>query len=194
VKMDADSAYGLGFAISKSKGLTVISHSGGTMGFATLLTFIPEKNIGVVMISNGTGGHLAEKSIQRRLVELWFGTEERAQKSLAYSLEQMKKAVDEAKPRLSAPTAEFMAPYLGTLTHPELGDAVVEKVKDEYFMKMGKYRTKLMLYKRTDGKTVLAFTEVPLAGLELSPVEGTPGALELERAQERYVLTPKKPK
>ncbi|PKN45087.1 MAG: hypothetical protein CVU59_10030, partial [Deltaproteobacteria bacterium HGW-Deltaproteobacteria-17] len=194
VKMDADSAYGLGLAVSKSKGLLVVSHSGGTMGFATLLTFLPEKNAGVVMISNGTGGHLAEKAIQRRLVELWFGTEARAQKSLDYSLEQMKKSLAEAKARLSAPTAEFMAPFLGTLTHPELGDAVIAKVKDDYVMTLGKYRTRLMLYKRLDGKTVLAFTEVPLAGLELSPVEGTPGALELERAQERYVLTPKKPK
>ncbi|MBU1241770.1 beta-lactamase family protein [Myxococcota bacterium] len=194
VKMDADSAYGLGLAVSKSKGLLVVSHSGGTMGFATLLTFLPEKNAGLVMISNGTGGHLAEKAIQRRLVELWFGSEARAQKSLEYSLEQMKKSLAEAKARLSAPTAEFMAPFLGTLTHPELGDAVIAKVKEDYFMTLGKYRTRLMLYKRPDGKTVLAFTEVPLAGLELSPVEGTPGALELERAQERYVLTPKTPK
>jgi hypothetical protein len=164
------------------------------MGFATLLTFFPEKNIGLVMIANGTGGHLAEKTIQRRLVELWFDSEARAAKTLAYSLEQMKKATEEAKARLSAPTPEFMVPYLGTLHHPELGDAIVEKVKDEYFMKLGKYRTKLLLYRRPDGKTVLTFTEVPLAGLELAPVEGTPGALELERAQERYVLAPKKVK
>ena len=191
VKMDADSAYALGFAVSRSKGLQVVTHSGGTMGFATLLFFLPEKNAGFVMIANGTGGHLAEKTIQRRLVELWFGAEPRARKNLEFTLVQMKKSIEEAKPRLSAPTPEFMKPLVGKLSHPELGEAVIELVKDDYFMTIGKYRTRLLLYRRPDGKTVLTFTEVPLAGLELSPVEGDPGALELERAQERYVLKKK---
>jgi CubicO group peptidase (beta-lactamase class C family) len=191
VKMDADSAYALGFAVSRAKGLQVVSHSGGTMGFATLLTFFPEKNAGFVMVSNGTGGHLAGKTISRLLFELWFGAEPRAMKGLEFTLGQMKKSIEEAKPRLSAPTPEFMKPFLGRLHHPELGDAVVELVKDEYFLTIGRYRTRLLLYRRPDGKTVLAFTEVPLAGLELAPVADTPGALELERAQERYVLKKK---
>ena len=191
VKVDADTAYALGFSVSKSRGLQVVSHSGGTMGFATLLTFLPEKSAGVVMIANGTGGRLAEKVIQRRLVELWFGTENRSAAELQFTLEQMKKSVEEAKSRLSNPTPEFMKPFLGKLSHPELGDAVVEQVKDDFFMTIGKYRSRLLLSRRPDGKTVLTFTEVPLAGLELAPLVNDPGALELEKEQERYVLKKK---
>ncbi|HPH56293.1 MAG TPA: hypothetical protein PLL41_10495, partial [Smithella sp.] len=100
-------------------------------------------------------------------------------------------SVEEGKSRLSNPTPEFMKPFLGKLSHPELGDAVVEQVKDDFFMTIGKYRSRLLLSRRPDGKTVLTFTEVPLAGLELAPLVNDPGALELEKEQERYVLKKK---
>jgi CubicO group peptidase (beta-lactamase class C family) len=47
--------YGLGFGVGDQHGWKFIAHSGGQKGTSTLIYMIPEKNFGVVLLSNLEG-------------------------------------------------------------------------------------------------------------------------------------------
>jgi CubicO group peptidase (beta-lactamase class C family) len=187
VKVSADVSYGLGWLVARHKGLRLISHGGGTMGFATLVTFLPDKGVGVVMISNGTGGHLVEKAVWARLVELWFGVDENAKARLDHDVAEIKKELDKLQKRLSPPPVEWIKPLLGAHHNDEIGTITIRAAAGGYLLDAGEYESKLMRHDRPDGKRALIFTDPPLAGLELLPLAGT-RTLEMRRAQERYVF------
>ena len=44
--------YGLGWANGEYRGLRVISHTGGTGGFTSEIAFLPEADLGIVILSN----------------------------------------------------------------------------------------------------------------------------------------------
>jgi len=187
VKVSADVAYGLGWLTAQYKGIRLISHGGGTMGFATLVTFLPDKGVGVVMISNGTGGHLVEKAVWARLVELWFGVDDKAKARLDHDVAEIKKELDKLQQRLGAPPEEWIKPLLGAHHNDEIGTITIRAAAGGYLLDAGEYKTKLMRHDRPDGKRAVIFIDPPLAGLELLPLAGT-GTLEMRRAQERYVF------
>ncbi|HEY3352084.1 MAG TPA: serine hydrolase domain-containing protein [Polyangia bacterium] len=188
VKVNADSSYGLGWLTSRTKGLRVVTHGGGTMGFATTLAFFPEKGVGVVMIANGTGGHAAEAAILGRLMELWFDYDDRAAARLRHGAEEQQRSRAQLKARLSTPAAAWMKPLLGSHHNPEIGTITIAATAGGYTATLGKYRTGLLRHDRPDGNAALIFTTPPLAGLELLRLDGTAGTLEMVRAQERYVF------
>ena len=47
-----DESYGLGWMIGNYRGHKLISHGGGITGFITFVSFMPEKNIGIVSFVN----------------------------------------------------------------------------------------------------------------------------------------------
>ncbi len=59
--------YGLGHYISEIKGLKVIQHSGGIIGWRSMMIFIPEKGEGIVVLINSSGGN----SLWANLVTRW---------------------------------------------------------------------------------------------------------------------------
>jgi CubicO group peptidase (beta-lactamase class C family) len=196
VAMAKDVAYGLGWVRAKKKGLRLLTHGGGTMGFATKVTFYPDAQRGFVMIANGTGGHLVESIVGRRLFEIWFGGDEKVAEQLAYAVEAQRRERDKALERCSRPAADWIAPLLGDHVHPELGVLSIERSGDAIELDAGNYRSTLLRYDRPDGKVSLTCTAPPLAGIELVLPADDGGeepdtSLILTRGQERYEL--KKP-
>ena len=194
VKISADVWYGLGWITARVKGLRQIQHGGGTMGFATLVTFLPEKGIGAVAISNGTGGHLANRMIWARLMELWFGIDKKADATLRFAVDAQRKALAKLRSRLRQPDPALIQPLLGVHRNAEIGKISIRvrgKGKSrEYLLDAGEYRTRLMQHDRPDGKKAFTFTDPPLAGLEIEPASasGAKASFEMKRAQERYVF------
>lgn len=188
VAIGADLHYGLGWMVAKTKGVRVVSHGGGTMGFATFVFFLPEKGVGAVLIANGTGGHQVEAAIRARLMELWFDIDEKSEEQLAVGLGAQAQALEQLRGESKTPEVAFMAPLLGTWRHPELGDLVLRQQKGEVWLDAGAFKSRLLQHTRKDGKVALLFRDPALAGLELV-VEGT--GLTLDRGQEVYPLTKK---
>jgi CubicO group peptidase (beta-lactamase class C family) len=188
VKISAHVHYGLGWVVARSKGLRLVTHGGGTMGFATKVSFLPDKGLGVVMIANGTGGHLAESMIWSRLMELWFGIDDKAAATLQYAVKKQKQEFAKLAQRTGEPAEAWIEPLLGEHDNPEIGKITINARAGGYVLDAGEYRTRLLRYDRPDGKRVLLFADPPLAGLELIPVTGGGGTLEMKRAQERYLF------
>lgn len=185
VAVGKDVDYGLGFLVETRRGLTHVSHGGGTMGFATLLGFYPDKGLGYVMIANGTGGHMVEAAIRARLVELWFGTDDKAKEGFMVGLETQKKGLAELRAQLSVPDADTVKAVSGVHQNPELGRFSIRAKKSELWLDAGVYQTRLGLHARPDGKRTLVFMDPPLVGLALE-LRPEAQSFRLEKAQELY--------
>ena len=72
-----------------------------------------EKNIGAVMIANGTGGHLLEQAIKSKLFELWFGIDDQSQAQLDVGLAAQKRDLEQLKSETHAPDEAWMTQFLG---------------------------------------------------------------------------------
>lgn len=192
VNISADVSYGLGWVTAKKQGLQLVMHGGGTMGFATFVAFVPSKGVGVVMISNGTGGHLVQRMTWTRLLELWFDTDMKASQRLAHTLKRKRAELAKLHQRTSPPDAEWIKPLLGVHHNAEVGQVSISKDQQRYVMDAGEYKTALLQHRRLDGKQVLLFTDPPLAGLEIIPLTDGKGSLEIKRGQERYLFQRRK--
>lgn len=188
IAIETDVHYGLGFVVSKWKGLRHIHHGGGTAGFITLLSFYPEKGLGVVIVSNGTGGQLIEGAIRAKLGELWFGTDEKAEDVLTAAIEAQRRLIEQLSARTGEPTDAEMAPFAGVHENAELGRLEIKKTKEGWLLDAGAYKTKLLRYTRPDTKTSLMMFQGPLTGEELVPSAEPGASFELSQAQERYVF------
>ena len=189
VATSAEAAYGLGWGVRTYKGVQVIGHGGGTMGFATLLNFLPEKKLGVVMIANGTGGHQAEYFIWKQLMKFWFKEKIHVDRRLAYQLAEAKKNREAFVANLSTPDKKWMSRYLGTYANDEIGDIAITEEDDGYTACLNTYRTRLMKYQREGENPSLVFMTPPLYGVSLQTNGASDDTFKIIRAQEEYLFS-----
>ncbi|NDJ63222.1 MAG: beta-lactamase family protein [Chloroflexi bacterium] len=65
--------YGLGWVITQYNGLARIQHDGGTAGFSALITFLPDADLGVVVLSNRALGSNFTAAVTDYAFELAYG-------------------------------------------------------------------------------------------------------------------------
>jgi CubicO group peptidase (beta-lactamase class C family) len=56
----SESHYGLGLATHHYRGERVVSHSGGWIGWGTLMSLLPERRCGVTVLTNRTGSPVTD--------------------------------------------------------------------------------------------------------------------------------------
>jgi CubicO group peptidase (beta-lactamase class C family) len=63
--------YGMGLGIQTKDGVRIITHNGGIEGFNTSLTWVPDRSIAVVVLSNVNGG--APDQMSSQLIDVMLG-------------------------------------------------------------------------------------------------------------------------
>ncbi|AKT43784.1 serine hydrolase domain-containing protein [Chondromyces crocatus] len=183
-------AYGLGWAVATHKGVRIVEHGGGTMGFNVQLAFYPDKDLGLVILTNTQGGGAFIEAVQSRLFELAFGAKEEAQEQLAFNLKARAEGVEKALARVDAPAdTGWIAPWVGTWRDPDLGTLELELTKSGPRLDAGEWAGLASRERAPDGATLLILTDPPLAGLKLilREKEGK-RTLVLENPQHDYVF------
>jgi CubicO group peptidase (beta-lactamase class C family) len=71
-------AYGIGWLITDYRGQREISHNGSTMGFSSDLSFLPDAGIGVVVLTNRSGGDSFAAAVREYVFEQVFGLEHKS--------------------------------------------------------------------------------------------------------------------
>ncbi len=121
--------YAHGWAVHQYRGHLRVSHGGGIDGFSAMVSFVPDKGIGVVVLANVAGGlpELVSRHALDRLLALetrdWSG-EGLARERAAEALEEQGRASLEARP--DAPAPRPLGEYVGTYEHAGYGRLEVE--------------------------------------------------------------------
>jgi hypothetical protein len=115
VAISADISYGLGWEIESWRGLRIIRHGGNTRGFTSDVAFLPDSDLGVVVLANAQEANAAVPAIRQRLIELLYDQPNEAEPQLVA-------AQDELAQQRTATAAALGDPIDPHLAHSLTGD------------------------------------------------------------------------
>ena len=120
------SHYALGWTTGTYRGQRLISHTGGTYGFNSLVAFLPEADLGLVVLTNrdGAGGILASAA-QFRLFELLFDQPATIDTLVETVVSSQATSRADLLAHLGEVDPAVVTPYLGTHANPDLGEMTV---------------------------------------------------------------------
>ncbi len=151
VAISASDEYGLGWIVSDYHGLTMLSHAGNTLGFTSEFAFLPERDLGIVVLTNQRLSPL-NSAVRTRLFEMLFeqphSTEEVLQFQLNLMRDQYAKILEQIE-RTAEPEAIDIA--VGAYTNEALGDVTIRRSEDGVLIfDAGEFRSELWRYMPED--------------------------------------------
>ena len=187
VKITDKISYGLGLMIEDDHGVLSVGHNGGTMGFTSLMFFLPEHNIGLVLLTNARGAMVFINAVQRKFMEMLFDGKAQALDMVAMGIEQQKQVLQKNVEHVTfKPDSTWMKQFVGTYSHPTLGQIVIGETADGAQLSTRAWSSALGQNRDQDGTLKLILTDIPLAGLEFVPLQHDQLALEV--GQHKYIF------
>ena len=116
--------YGLGWMTSAYRGEPTVQHSGGIDGFDTDITLLPNRNLGIVVLTNG--GELGSATIRHTVLDHYLGSEK-----IDWIKRLTPKAADEQSDPAGNELPESYQNVLGTYQHPAYGSLVLSETQRE---------------------------------------------------------------
>jgi CubicO group peptidase (beta-lactamase class C family) len=171
VKITDEASYGLGWIVTRENGIPAVWHNGGTGGFLTLLKFLPEHGVGIVILTNSTNAEPLQGAVYRRLLELLFDGKPEAKDDLATEMRIAAEArADQLKLIGEADPAWFDA-LAGRWVAPGLGRIDLRRDKRGATLDAGEWKVGVKKKTDRDGTVKIITTGPLIAGLELEPRE-----------------------
>ena len=151
VAISASDEYGLGWIVSDYHGLQMLSHAGNTLGFTSEFAFLPERDLGVVVLSNQRISFL-NAAVRSRLFEMLFElpytADEETQFSFNLFRDQYAEIADDIE-RTVEPEIAGLA--VGSFSNDALGDVTVSLSGDGVLIfDAGEFESELWRYAAED--------------------------------------------
>lgn len=112
-----DGGFGLDWFVGDYFGQRMISHNGLTIGYAAAASFLPDANLGVVVLTNRNVPDNFNNAVVNYVYELAFGLEHRGDVEAELAEEQFRARFGEIWQGVTPVDADAAAPYLGTYTN-----------------------------------------------------------------------------
>jgi len=130
------SHYGLGFGSTTYRGERIVGHSGGWIGWSTLMRLMPDRNLGVAVFCNGGGApipgilinHVLDRICGKEPVPWLDRLRDLRRKALAQ--EEIDEQTRQTAPRRQAPPSHDLSDYAGTYEHPGYGRITITRESD----------------------------------------------------------------
>jgi hypothetical protein len=193
VAIGADAAYGMGLMIHTKYGVTVIDHGGDLIGFHSDMMWIPEANVGAVVLTNGDLGPMIRGMFQRKLLEVLYDGKPEADENVAVGAKNFFDAQAVGRKLLSVPPdAEAAKKLAKHYTNAALGEIVVSQVGGKTIFDFGEFKSEMGSTKNPDTTITFSTVTTGVAGFDFvaGEVAGQP-TLTLRDGQHEYVFTTK---
>jgi CubicO group peptidase (beta-lactamase class C family) len=193
VTVDAETSYGLGWLVGNYKGQRMLFHGGNTLGFTTDVAFLPEADLGIVVMANAQGANFLTDGTRLRLLEILFDQAPEVEEGLAFFRLQYDEQVAELAAKLGdSVDSAAVADWLTTFTSDELGSVTLAMAGTDLFLDAGEFATRLLPIDDDEG--VLAGyiqLDAPLAGLLYRFERDEAGApiIKVGQGLEEYTFT-----
>ncbi len=194
VKMTDKISYGLGLFVEKDHGVNVIGHGGNNLGFTSDLFFLPDSNVGLVLLSNdGSGANALRKALRMKLLEILFDGKPEADEMLTFVLQRETESETKELAKTNAtPDATWLKPLLGTYENESLGTITLKMDGKKPMLDAGEWSSAFGQRKEDDGMLKVVLLDPPWTDLDFTPsVLGENASLTIETPQQKYVFTRK---
>ncbi|HTU35449.1 MAG TPA: serine hydrolase domain-containing protein [Candidatus Acidoferrum sp.] len=172
VKITDKASYGLGLFVSDEDGLNVLHHGGNTTGFSCDMYFLPQEDVGVVLLTNRYMANLFLAAARRKVFELLFDAPPRAEKMLAAASQSEKEAATgrAAHVKVDSDSIKWLEGICGEYRSSELGSLSVRWEHGQYRAQFQDLGSALGVEQQPDGNRVMVLTSPPWNGGSLFPV------------------------
>lgn len=190
IKITDKISYGLGLMMENDHGVLVVGHDGMTLGFSSLMFFLPEHRTGLVVLTNARGASVFTQGVKRKFMELLFDGKPQAWNMIKLGVEQHKQIFEQSlKDIIFKPDNAWLKQFIGTYTHPVLGQIVIRETADGAEFDAHLWKSSIGQKREHNGTLKLILTDVPFAGLEFLPQQHDGiTQLMLESGQHKYIF------
>jgi len=191
VKIGDNASYGLGLVIEKTKGITIVSHNGATMGFTSDMLFLPEHNIGMVVLRNGRKLGFGS-AMRQKLLEILLAAKPKSDRLLETSVKYNKDVLAKLHARVSTKPKDtrWLASYVGHYENADLGPVTVKKSAKGYQLITPRWTSELGSATEQSGDKLLFPVSAPWSSSDefVLRVQKQAKQLILNDAQVKYVF------
>jgi hypothetical protein len=190
VLVGEDVNYGMGLFIDRRWGIPVVRHGGDLAGYHSDMMWLPDHNVGAVILTNGDWGWALRGPLLRRLVEVLFDGRLEAQGMIDASVAQNEAAVAKLRAEIELPPNPTIASGLAArYVNDALGEMRVKRQGADVVVDVGEWTSRTATRKNEDGTTTLITIDPTLA--DFAWVVGSQAdrrTLTLRDAQHEYVF------
>jgi len=193
VKVSEDTTYGMGLMVETGNGVPVVHHGGDLVGYHSDMIWLPDQQIGAVILTNSENGPTLRAAFRRRLLEVVFDGKPEAVENVATAVKDQQTAIAAERPHLIVPADEAEAGKLAAhYENAALGALDVKHDGKKLVFDFGEWKSEIASRKNEDGTISFITITTGIGGIPFVAGEAN-GAkiLTLRDAQHEYVFTAK---
>jgi CubicO group peptidase (beta-lactamase class C family) len=190
VKIGEFATYGMALMVDNEWGIEVVHHGGDIVGYHSDMFWIPEADVGGVILTNGNG-YLVRRAIIRKTVEALYDGHAEAEEDAAAGVASHKAEIVVERKRLTVPPdADIVSKLAKKYTSPAIGDIVVTANGAQRTFDFGGWKSPIASRKNDDGTISLVTIAPGAAGIPFVVGEKNgKKTLVVRDMQHEYVFT-----
>lgn len=189
VPIGQDAVYGMGLMVDSTYGVPVVHHGGDLIGYHSDMIWLPEQNVGAVVLTNGDLGSVIRSSFQRKLLEVLFDGNPQADASVAAASKGFYEQLTAERKLLVVPAdpadSGKLAPRYASA---ELGEIAVSRSGAATVFDFGEWKSEVASRHNPDGSVSFLTTAPGISGFEFVVGSGPKRTLTTRDAQHEYVF------
>jgi len=189
VPIGQDDTYGMGLMVNTRYGTPVVHHGGDMIGFHSDMMWLPEHNVGAVVLTNADPGWILRSAFRRKLLEVLFDGHPEADADVAAQAKSFFEQLAAERKLLTVPADGAEAAKLARhYQNAALGEIVVARADGTTTFDFGEWRSEVASKKNPDGTMSFVTTVPGMAGVEFVVGSGPLRTLITRDAQHEYVF------
>jgi hypothetical protein len=179
----------MGLMVDRTYGIPVVHHGGDLIGYHSDMIWLPQQNVGAVILTNGDPGWVLRDRFRRKLLEVLFGGHPEAEALLNADAKGFYASLAADRKLLAVPAdANESAKLAKHYVNSSLGEIAVSSSGASTIFDLGEWKTEVATRKNSDG-TISFITIAPGAmGFEFVVGSGPRRTLTIRDAQHEYVF------
>jgi CubicO group peptidase (beta-lactamase class C family) len=167
VAMTKDQSYGMGLMVDRTWGIPVIHHGGDLIGYHSDMIWLPDQNVGAVILTNSEAGTIIRAAFRRKLLEILFDGQPLADAELTSAARELRQSLAAERERLTVPAADEDAARLAAHYHSDaLGDIAVTRDRGTTYFDVGEWKTPVASRRNPDGSVSFVAITPGIIGFE----------------------------
>jgi CubicO group peptidase (beta-lactamase class C family) len=189
VSIGKDVTYGMGLMVDTTYGVPVVHHGGDLVGYHSDMMWLPQQNVGLVILTNADPGWLLRDRIRRKLLEVLFDGHAEAEALLNADAKSFYADLAAERKLMTIPAdANESAKLAKHYANASLGKITVSTSGPSTVFDFGEWKSEVASRKNPDG-TISFLTTVPgELGFEFVVGSGARRTLTIRDAQHEYVF------
>ena len=189
VSIGKDVTYGMGLMVDTTYGVPVVHHGGDLVGYHSDMMWLPQQNVGLVILTNADPGWLLRDRIRRKLLELLFDGHPEAEALLNADAKSFYADMAAERKLMTIPAdANASAKLAKHYANGSLGEITVSTSGASTIFDFGEWKSEVASRKNPDG-TISFITTVPgELGFEFVVGSAARRTLTIRDEQHEYVF------